>query len=83
MPPRIVSLKRQRIKERCDAGRDAARASLLSTGKTHKGKVSLGRPKAADAAELARWRKENSATIPQTMTRFGISKATVARYCSA
>jgi putative DNA-invertase from lambdoid prophage Rac len=78
----MADMERARIKERCDAGRDAARASLLSTGKTHKGKASLGRPKAADAVEVARWRKENGATIPQTMARFGISKATVARYCA-
>jgi putative DNA-invertase from lambdoid prophage Rac len=74
-------MERQRIKERCDAGRAAARASLASTGKTHRGKVSLGRPKAADAMEVASWRKANGASIAATMTRFGISKATVARYC--
>jgi putative DNA-invertase from lambdoid prophage Rac len=79
----IADMERQRIKERCDAGRTAAKAALATTGKTHRGKASLGRPKAGDASEVARWRKENSATIPQTMAQFGISKATVARYCSA
>lgn len=79
----IADMERQRIKERCDAGRDAAKASLAATGKTHRGKVSLGRPKAGDAAEVALWRKENGASIAQTMARFGISKATVARYCAA
>lgn len=79
----IADMERQRIKERCDAGRDAAKASLAATGKTHRGKVSLGRPKAADATEVASWRKANGASISQTMAQFGISKATVARYCAA
>jgi len=79
----IADMERQRIKERCDSGRQAARVALEATGRTHKGKESLGRPKAADAAEVAAWRRENAASIRQTMERFAISKATVARYCSA
>ncbi len=79
----IADMERSRIKERCDAGRDAARASLAATGRTHRDKVSLGRPKAADASEVAAWRKANAATIAQTMEQFGISRATVARYCAA
>jgi len=78
----IADMERMRIKERCDSGRAAARAALEATGRTHRGKVSLGRPKAADAAEVARWRREHGATIAATMAYFGISKATVARYCS-
>lgn len=78
----IADMERQRIKERCDAGRDAARKALAQTGLTHRGKVSLGRPKAADAAEVAAWREENGASISDTMRRFGLSKATVSRYCS-
>lgn len=79
----IADMERNRIKERCDAGRDAAKASLQATGRTHRGKVSLGRPKVADAAEVAAWRRENKASIPATMAQFGISRATVARYCAA
>ncbi|MDQ0250805.1 putative DNA-invertase from lambdoid prophage Rac [Sphingomonas kyeonggiensis] len=78
----IADMERERIKERCDSGRAAARASLEATGRTHRGKVSLGRPKAADAAEVAAWRREHNATIPATMAHFGISRATVARYCA-
>jgi putative DNA-invertase from lambdoid prophage Rac len=78
----IADMERHRIKERCDSGRAAAIASLKATGRTHRGKVSMGRPKAADAAEVASWRQENDATIAQTMARFGISKATVNRYCA-
>jgi len=76
----IADMERQRIRERCDSGREAARAALEATGRTHRGKASLGRPLAADAAEVVRWRRENSATINETMQHFGISKATVARY---
>lgn len=79
----IADMERQRIKERCDAGRHAAKAALEATGRTHRGKASLGRPKVADAAEVAAWRSENGATVSQTMVRFGISKATVSRYCAA
>ena len=79
----IADMERMRIKERCDSGRAAARASLDATGRTHKGKASLGRPKAADAAQVAAWRREHGATIAATMAHFGISRATVARYCAA
>lgn len=79
----IAELERQRIKERCDAGRDAARASLVATGRTHRGKLGLGRPRLADAAEVVAWRRANNASIRQTMEEFGLSKATVSRYCAA
>lgn len=80
----MADMERQRIKERCESGRQAARVALQATGRTHKGKVSLGRPVAADAVEVKAWREANGpASIRETMERFGISKATVARYCSA
>ena len=78
----IADMERQRIKERCDAGRAAARDALESTGKTHRGKVSLGRPFAADREAVRTWRKENRASIRETMLHFGISKNTVSRYCA-
>jgi putative DNA-invertase from lambdoid prophage Rac len=78
----IADMERQRIRERCESGREAARAALRATGRTHKGKLSLGRPKAADAREVVKWRRENAASIRQTCERFGLSKATVARYCA-
>lgn len=80
----IADMERSRIKERCESGRQAARAALEATGRTHRGKESLGRPRAANAAEVRAWRASNGpATIRETMERFGISKATVARYCGA
>lgn len=79
----IADMERQRIRERCDAGREAAKASLLATGRTHRGKVSLGRPMAADASAVVAWREQNGASIRATAEHFEISKATVARYCAA
>ncbi len=80
----MADMERQRIKERCESGRQAARAALEATGRTHRGKVSLGRPVAADASEVRAWRAANGpASIRETMERFGISKATVTRYCAA
>lgn len=79
----IADMERSRIKERCDKGRQAAREALNATGKTHHGKTSLGRPKAADAADVVAWRRENKASISQTMAKFGISRATVTRYCAS
>lgn len=79
----IADMERQRIKERCDAGRQAARAALAETGKTHRGKASLGRPRAADPEAVSKWRRENAASIRETMIQFAISKNTVTRYCAA
>jgi putative DNA-invertase from lambdoid prophage Rac len=78
----MAEIERNRIKERCDAGRTAARAALEATGRTHRGKVSLGRPKAAEGAQVASWRKANGASIKQTSDHFGISATTVKRYCA-
>jgi putative DNA-invertase from lambdoid prophage Rac len=79
----VADMERQRIKERCDAGRAAARASLAATGKTHRGKVSLGRPMANDPAAVLAWRKDNAASIATTARHFNLSVATVKRYCAA
>lgn len=78
----IADMERQRIRERCEAGRDAARAALKATGRTHRGKASLGRPRAADAVAVTTWRRANKASIRETCEHFGVSKATVARYCT-
>lgn len=79
----IADMERERIKERCEAGRAAARKAIRETGKTHRGKASLGRPLAADPVEVRRWRTETRASIRQTMEKFSISKSTVERYCSS
>jgi putative DNA-invertase from lambdoid prophage Rac len=76
----VADMERRRITDRTQAGREAARASLAATGKTHRGKESLGRPKAADGAEVVAWRKANGASIKETARHFGVSEATVKRY---
>lgn len=78
----MAEIERNRIRERCEAGRAAARASLAAIGKTHRGKASLGRPMAADASEVVSWRKERKASIRQTAEHFGISVTSVKRYCA-
>jgi putative DNA-invertase from lambdoid prophage Rac len=78
----LAEMERSKIKERTSAGREAARASLAATGKTHRGKESLGRPMARDGGEVAAWRAENAASIAQTAAHFDLSPATVKRYCA-
>ena len=78
----VADMERNMIRERTEAGRAAARAALLATGKTHRGKDSLGRPKAQDAASVVAWRRANAASIRLTADRFGLSEATIKRYCA-
>lgn len=79
----VADMERRRIRERTEAGRQAARMALEVTGRTHRGKESLGRPKAADGAAVARWRSANGKSIQETARHFDISPATVKRYCAA
>lgn len=79
----VAEMERNRIKERCNSGRDAARAALAATGKTHKGKHGLGRKPLDQGPEIAAWRTENGASIAQTAKHFEISPASVKRYCAA
>jgi putative DNA-invertase from lambdoid prophage Rac len=78
----VADMERRRIRERTEAGRAAARTSLQATGKTHRGKESLGRPRASDAAEVVQWRSANEASIKSTAKHFSLSEATVKRYCA-
>lgn len=78
----VADMERQRIKERCDSGRAAARAALEQTGRTHKGKASLGRPFAHDAEIVKAWKVENSASIARTAKHFCLSVSTIKRYCA-
>jgi putative DNA-invertase from lambdoid prophage Rac len=77
----VAEMERRRISERTAAGRDAARKSLAETGRTHRGKESLGRPFAQDGSTVAKWRSENGASIATTARQFRVSAATVKRYC--
>jgi len=76
----IADLERNRIAERTSAGRVAARASLEATGKTHRGKGSLGRPQAANPVQVLAWKDANRASIRRTAEHFEISVTSVKRY---
>lgn len=78
----VADMERQRIIERTANGREAARAALASTGKTHRGKTSLGRPVLGDAAAVREWRNANKASIRGTAQHFKLSESTVKRYCA-
>jgi len=84
----VAEMERRKIRERCEAGRIAARVALATTGQTHRGKRSLGRPFKADAIAVKKWRIDNGkgdqpASIAATAAHFGVSIASVKRYCSA
>ncbi|MDM0073981.1 recombinase family protein [Variovorax sp. J2P1-59] len=79
----VADMERQKINERTAAGRAAARASLAATGKTQHGKTSLGRRPSADAAAVVAWRNQHGASQAQAAAEFGISVATVKRYCAS
>jgi len=78
----VADMERNRIKERTEAGRDIARASLAATGKTHRGKESLGRPVSGDPVAVAAWRAQEGASIAATAKHWNLSQATVKRYCA-
>lgn len=79
----VADMERHRINERTANGRAVALASLAATGKTHRGKESMGRPAKADAAAVKAWRGtgEGMKSIAETAKHFEISPATVKRYC--
>jgi putative DNA-invertase from lambdoid prophage Rac len=77
----VADMERHRINERTASGRQLAKASLAATGKTHRGKESMGRPVKGDAAAVKAWRTTNAASISQAAQHFGMSESTVKRYC--
>ena len=77
----VAEMERERIRERTTNGREVAKASLAATGKTHRGKYSLGRPALADAGAVSAWRTDNKASIAKTAKHFNLSDSTVKRYC--
>lgn len=77
----VANMERDRIAERCDSGREAAREALRRTGKTHRGKAKFGRDFAGNPAEVRQWRQEHGKSIAETAAHFGLSKSTVKRYC--
>ena len=78
----VADMERKRIADRTAAGRETAKRLLVELGVTQNGKTSLGRPRVADAVAVRQWRQENNASIAQTAEKFGISTASVKRYCA-
>ncbi len=78
----VADMERKRIIERTAQGRQTARVALAATGRTHRGKVSLGRPMKANADAVKAWRQANDASIAQTAIHFQLSSATVKRYAA-
>lgn len=76
----VADMERQRISERTSVGRELAKATFAATGKTHRGKETLGRPAKADATLVKAWKAENKASISRTAAHFGLSESTVKRY---
>ena len=79
----VAEMEKRRIAERTADGRERAKKSLTETGRTHRGKASLGRPLKVDPQEVAGWRKEQGASIAETARHFDISPATVSRACTS
>ena len=79
----IAEMERETIRERTEDGRVHARKWLAATGRTHRGKTSLGRPCKADPVEVIAWRITNGASLSVTAKQFGISAATVKRYLAS
>lgn len=77
----MAQMERVRIMERTAAGRAVARASLAATGKTHKGKDSLGRKRVITEAEVQAFRGtgEDRKSIAETAKHFEVSEATIKR----
>ncbi|MBK1726367.1 recombinase family protein [Halorhodospira neutriphila] len=69
----VAELERENIRERQRAGLEKAKAE----GRR------LGRPVAADPAEVAAWRWRHGATIRQTAEHFGVGVSSVKRACKA
>lgn len=89
----VADLERQKIEDRTSSGRLKARDSLLKTGKTHRGALSLGRPfgrvgtpgegRKVNPADVVAWRSANKSSIAETARQWGVSTASVKRWCSA
>lgn len=81
----VADMERKRIVERTQAGRETAKKALAETGKTHNGKVSLGRPKkdVSNSVDRVKAMKAEGKTLAHIMADMGLSKATVCRYLKA
>ena len=67
----VAELERENIRERQRAGLERAKAEGRA----------LGRPRKADPAKVAQWRRKHEASISQTAAHFGIGVSSVKRAC--
>ncbi|HDR9057187.1 TPA: recombinase family protein [Burkholderia vietnamiensis] len=74
----LAQMERNRIIARTDAGRETAKQALAATGRTHRGKASLGRPVQHDAEAIAA-RSWELGSIAKAADELGVSEATVSR----
>lgn len=74
----LAQMERNRIIARTDDGRERAKQALKETGRTHRGKVSLGRPVQHDPQIIAA-RSWELGSITKTAEELGVSEATVSR----
>jgi len=74
----LAQMERNRIIARTDAGRETAKQALAATGRTHRGKASLGRPIQHDAEAVAA-RSWELGSIAKAAEELGVSEATVSR----
>ena len=79
----VAEGERSKINERTAAGRVTTREHFQRTGRTHKGKASLGRPLEADPVAIRSWKLANQASISVTAKQFALSQSTIKRYCAA
>ena len=77
----VADMERQRIIERTTAGRELAKVTHAATGRTHKGKATLGRPATIDDNAVKAWKETNKATVSATAKHFQISESSVKRAC--
>lgn len=75
----FAQMEKARIAARTEDGRVKAREALKLTGRTHRGKASLGRPASIDLEAVARWSREPGNSIMKAVAHFGVSEATVNR----
>lgn len=78
----VAQMERNRILERTRHGREVAKDLLATTGKTQHGATSMGRPVKVEPDVIAKWRKDNDASIKDTALHFDVSVATVKRACA-
>ena len=67
----VAELERENIRERQRAGLERAKAEGRA----------LGRPRKANPAKVAEWRRERGASISETAAHFGLGVSSVKRAC--